>query len=128
MTIPSHKYIYTGAGIQCIIAKSFAFIFQRNMPSLGLLGIVLPDESFYDAALDGRDISIDFAANVVSVGGRNFAFRLSRMERALFEHGGVASAFRRFGKRLFETMAAERGLGERNRTGVQPAAASGLEW
>ncbi|PLN81548.1 aconitase family protein [Aspergillus taichungensis] len=115
-----------GTGIQCVIAKSFAFIFQRNMPNLGLLGIVLPDESFYDVALDGRDISIDFATNVVRVGGRDFAFRLSRMEKALFEHGGVASAFRRFGKRLFEVMAAGRGEGGRIRTGVQPAVTSGL--
>ncbi|PLB35820.1 uncharacterized protein BDW47DRAFT_127861 [Aspergillus candidus] len=76
---------------------------------LGLLGIVLQDESLYDAALDDRDISIDFATNVVSVGGRDFAFRLSRMEKALFEHGGIASAFRKFGKRLFEVMAAPRG-------------------
>ncbi|PKY06246.1 aconitase family protein [Aspergillus campestris IBT 28561] len=118
-----------GTGIQCIIAKSFTFIFQRNMPNLGLLGIVLQDESFYDVALDGRDISIDFVTNVFSVGGRNFAFRLSRMEKALFEHGGVASAFRRFGKRLFEVMAVERGLGGRDRAKVvQSGGAAGLEW
>ena len=99
------------------------------MPNLGLLGIVLPDESFYDAALDGRAISIDFATNVVSVGGRAFAFQLSPMEKALVETGGVASAFRRFGKRLFEVMASEKRSGGRDRDVVQSGAGDvGLEW
>jgi 3-isopropylmalate dehydratase small subunit len=35
-----------GAGVQCVIARSFAFIYARNQPNLGLLGIVMEDEEF----------------------------------------------------------------------------------
>jgi hypothetical protein len=29
------------AGVQCVIAPSYAFIYGRNQPNMGLLGIVL---------------------------------------------------------------------------------------
>lgn len=48
-----------GAGVQAVIARSFAFIYGRNQPSLGLLGIVMSDERFYEAAKEGEEIEID---------------------------------------------------------------------
>ncbi|KAK6835654.1 hypothetical protein RU639_002147 [Aspergillus parasiticus] len=44
-----------GCGVKCVIAKSFAFIFQRNMPNLGLLGITMPEKSFHAAVEDGAE-------------------------------------------------------------------------
>ncbi|RDL41554.1 Uncharacterized protein BP5553_01533 [Venustampulla echinocandica] len=95
-----------GCGIVCVIAKSFAFIYGRNQPNLGLLGITITDESFYDAAIDGEDIKIDLEARKITVGGGEWAFNLSAMEMKLIEIGGITGAFRKFGKRLFEVMCA----------------------
>ncbi|KAK8081097.1 hypothetical protein PG997_008915 [Apiospora hydei] len=123
-----------GAGVRCVIAPSFAFIYSRNQPSLGLLGITIADPAFYDAVDYGGDgcegyndteIEIDLVANVVRiVGGRSsisggdgggvndnnnsrnteFPFELSQMEKSLTELGGVAPAFNKFGKQIFDAL------------------------
>jgi 3-isopropylmalate dehydratase small subunit len=95
-----------GCGLKCVIAKSFAFIFQRNMPNLGLLGITMPNESFYATAKDGSEISIDLRAHAIDIDRVRFEFELSQMEQELFRHGGITSAFRKFGNRLFEELTA----------------------
>ncbi|KAF4225630.1 hypothetical protein CNMCM6457_008052 [Aspergillus fumigatiaffinis] len=95
-----------GCGLKCVIAKSFAFIFQRNMPNLGLLGITMPNESFYATAKDGSEISIDLRAHAIDIDRVRFEFELSQMEQELFRHGGITSAFRKFGNRLFEELSA----------------------
>ena len=94
-----------------MIAKSFAFIYARNQPNLGLLGIAISDESFYEAAKDGVEVIIDLARFVVRVDGveQEWAFQLSSMERELIEVGGLNSAFKKFGKRLFNVMCAPKG-------------------
>lgn len=93
-----------GAGVQCVIARSFAFIYSRNQPSLGLLGITIADEAFYDAARDGEAIEVDLDQNVAIVGGREFPFELSQMEKSLTSLGGVAPAFNKFGKKIFDAL------------------------
>jgi 3-isopropylmalate dehydratase small subunit len=93
-----------GVGIKCVIAKSFAFIYSRNQPSLGLLGITIEDEAFYEAVTDGVDIDIDLVANVARVGGKEFPFELSQMEKSLTSLGGVAPAFNKFGKQIFDAL------------------------
>ncbi|KAB8265420.1 hypothetical protein BDV32DRAFT_144709 [Aspergillus pseudonomiae] len=99
-----------GCGIKCVIAQSFAFIFQRNMPNLGLLGITIAEKSFHAAVEDGAEIAIDFDDGIINMNGRTFRFNLSPMERELFHHGGIASAFRKFGNNLFEAMMEGKGL------------------
>lgn len=116
-----------------MIAKSYSFIFQRNMPSLGLLGITLTDEEFYDAAQDGNEISIDFKTKVINVDGKQYAFQLSQMERELFQHGGIASAFQKFGNRLFEQMTRPKNLGGAKSLALRGSGESagphaGLQW
>ncbi|KAI0006237.1 hypothetical protein F4779DRAFT_597114 [Xylariaceae sp. FL0662B] len=93
-----------GCGVQCVIAKSFAFIYSRNQPSLGLLGIALSDDSFFEAARFGTDIEIDEHRNVVRVHEREFPFQLSGMEKELVNLGGVTPAFMKFGKQMFEAL------------------------
>ncbi|GAT21798.1 aconitase family protein [Aspergillus luchuensis] len=122
-----------GCGVQCVIAKSYSFIFQRNMPSLGLLGITLTDEAFYDVAEDGNEISIDFKTKVIDVDGKQFRFQLSQMERELFQHGGIASAFQKFGNRLFEQMTRPKNLGSAKSLALHGSGESagphaGLQW
>ncbi|KAE8344407.1 hypothetical protein BDV24DRAFT_171875 [Aspergillus arachidicola] len=79
-----------GCGVKCVIAKSFAFIFQRNMPNLGLLGITMPEKSFHTAVEDGAEIAIDFNDSIIYIDGR---------------------AFRKFGSNLFEAMTEGKRLG-----------------
>ncbi|UKZ95721.1 uncharacterized protein TrAFT101_010537 [Trichoderma asperellum] len=91
-----------GCGIKCVIAESFAFIYGRNQPSLGLLGFTMDDPAFYKAAADGEEISIDLETNSLTVGEQKFSFSLSAMERELVEAGGITPAFKKFGKQLFD--------------------------
>lgn len=115
--------------MQCVIAKSYAFIFQRNMPSLGLLGITITDESFYEAATDGAEISIDITANKILLNGSEISFQLSQMEKQLFDHGGITSAFSKFGNRVFEALTAPKnlaGAGSQPESGTNPHAK--LQW
>ncbi|KAH8646710.1 hypothetical protein BX600DRAFT_484655 [Xylariales sp. PMI_506] len=107
-----------GVGVRCVVARSFAFIYSRNQPSLGLLGITISDDAFYEAAQDGAAIELDLAANVARVtvaqgdgGGeeevvvvKEFPFELSQMEKSLTSLGGVAPAFNKFGKQIFDAL------------------------
>jgi 3-isopropylmalate dehydratase small subunit len=93
-----------GCGVKCVIAESFAFIYSRNQPSLGLVGIVITDPSFYELAVDGAEISIDLEANKLQVKGKEFGFDFSEMERKLMDLGGITQAFHKYGKELFQTM------------------------
>jgi 3-isopropylmalate dehydratase small subunit len=89
-----------------VIAKSFAFIFGRNLPNLGLLGIIISDSKFYEVAVDAADISIDLVERKIKVGDGEWEFELSQMEKELIKAGGITHAFEKFGKRLFEVMCA----------------------
>lgn len=87
-----------------MIARSFAFIYSRNQPSLGLLGITISDDNFYSLAQDGAELGVDLDTNVLYVDGREFPFQLSPMEKQLMNLGGITPAFQKFGKQLFEAL------------------------
>jgi 3-isopropylmalate dehydratase small subunit len=93
-----------GAGVRCVIAKSFAFIYARNQPNIGLLGITIADDDFYRLATRGADISIDLASSQVYCGGKAFAFQLSAMEKSLIAAGGLTEAFKKFGTHVFDAL------------------------
>ncbi|PNP47017.1 hypothetical protein THARTR1_10522 [Trichoderma harzianum] len=115
-----------GCGIKCVIAESFAFIYGRNQPSLGLLGFTMDDPAFFEAAVDGAEISIDLEASKVNVGGAEFSFQLSTMERELVEAGGITPAFKKFGKQLFDMICGSTKDGRRAvEVGGQ---AAGMQW
>lgn len=104
-----------GCGVQAVIAKSFSFIYERNTPNLGLLGIVIQDETFYEVAAEGEELEIDLGKSVVRMIGDSgevrgqWAFEMSDMEKELIELGGITSAFRRFGKGLFDVLTTPKG-------------------
>lgn len=112
-----------GCGIQCVISKSFAFIFGRNVPSLGLLGFNITDETFYEAAKDGRRIKIDVTARKVwvDVDGewKAWDFVLSEMEYRLTVNKGVAESFKKYGKRVWDEFTKGSGDAERHEAGVE---------
>lgn len=93
-----------GVGVKAVIGRSFAFIYSRNQPSLGLPGIVMEDEDFYEMAKEGAYISVDLDARSIEVGGRKFEFQLSDIEYNLIANKGVAATFRTYGKDLWKKM------------------------
>ena len=105
-----------GCGVVCVIAKSFAFIFGRNLPSLGLMGFNMPVHSeFWDVAWggeggvgEGREIEVDVEGRVVRVDVEgewsSWGFELSEIEFQLTVNRGVTESFKRYGKRIWGEM------------------------
>lgn len=102
-----------GTGVQCVIAKSFAFIYSRNQSNLGLLGFEMKDPRFWEIIADGREMRIDLDRSLLQVqvddhgAGEIFSFSLSPMQRRLMECGGAANAFGRWGKGLWEALTSQ---------------------
>jgi homoaconitate hydratase len=92
------------AGIQAVIAKSYAFIYGRNQANNGLLGIKLNDEEFYELAHDGEEVSIDVTNHVVHCGGKGFSFRLDPIQQKLLSSGGLIKVYNQFGADLFKKL------------------------
>jgi 3-isopropylmalate dehydratase small subunit len=95
-----------GTGVQCVIARSFAFIYARNQPNMGLLGIVMEDEAFYEVTNDGIEIEIRVDERVMIVNGKQFRFTLSDLEVRLWKQGGISPAFAKWGKKILEQVTA----------------------
>jgi 3-isopropylmalate dehydratase small subunit len=93
-----------GAGVKCVIAKSYSFIYARNQPALGLLGIIMNDEEFYVLAKDALEISVDVDARTITLAGREFPFTLSELEIKLWQQGGMTAAFRAWGSGILEKL------------------------
>ncbi|KAI0112253.1 hypothetical protein GGR51DRAFT_557435 [Nemania sp. FL0031] len=110
-----------GCGIKCVIAESFAFIYARNQPNLGLVGIQVSregdGEKLYDNAQMGSEIEVDMDASVIRCGGGTFHFKLSAMEKQLIQVGGIEKAFERFGKDLFNQLCRTQNRPPQNTTG-----------
>ncbi|KAI1426361.1 hypothetical protein F5Y12DRAFT_784069 [Xylaria sp. FL1777] len=102
-----------GCGVKCVIAETFAFIYARNQPNIGILGIQVPrgsdGPSLYDLAQMGSEIEVDMGASVIRCGGSEFHFELSEIERQLIQVGGIKKAFQRFGKGLFDQLCRPQG-------------------
>ncbi|MBK7863864.1 MAG: 3-isopropylmalate dehydratase [Archangiaceae bacterium] len=94
-----------GAGIQAVIAKSYAFIHKRNLVNEALPYLVVKDPAFYELAAEGVDVKVDLAAGTVSLAGRSFAAEQpSAIVQALQREGGLVPAIQRHGKTVFEAL------------------------
>lgn len=89
------------AGIEAVIAKSFAFIYQRNQVNNGLMGIKLQDDSFFQVAQEGKDIVIDIKNRQIHCEGKSFIFGLERIQEQLLREGGLVRTYERYGPSLF---------------------------
>lgn len=105
----SKRLLDSGCGIKCVIAESYAFIYSRNSPSLGLTSVVITDSGFYKVAQDGVDINVKIDEGKIQVGGKQFTFEFSVVERRLMDLGGIAQAFNEHGKSVFEALSAPSG-------------------
>jgi 3-isopropylmalate dehydratase small subunit len=91
--------------VQAVIAKSFAFIYGRNQPSLGLLGIITTDDAFFEAATEGVEISIDVPTRTIVVGrGKEFRFKMAEMEYRLTVNKGITESYKMYGKAIWEKL------------------------
>ncbi|KAJ5964340.1 aconitase iron-sulfur domain-containing protein [Penicillium vulpinum] len=97
-----------GLGVKCVIARSFSFIYGRNQPTIGLLGLTITDDDFYASTQTGVDIEINLPRRLVTVGGRSYSFVLDEMELALIQQRGLAAAYKKFGKAVFQSLCDER--------------------
>ncbi|KAJ5587977.1 aconitase family protein [Penicillium hispanicum] len=131
-SIYSHRY-FIGLGVRCVIGRSFAFIFGRNLPNMGILRFVIDDDVFYEAAVDGVEIQISLDDRQVQVGELTFHFQLSDMELALIENQGMTSAYQKFGKDIFHSLSGGKGIHEFSQELVDekselPAGMRDLQW
>ena len=78
-----------GAGIKCVIAPSFARIFENNMFANGLLCITLPQETI-DKLFSERPkvISVDLKKDVIKLGDESVKFEISDYQKDLIKNGG----------------------------------------
>jgi len=98
-----------GAGIQAIIARSYAFIHKRNLVNEALPYLVIRDEAFYQLAQEGAELEIDLAGGLVRhvPSGATFQAQVpSPMIQALTAAGGLVPAIQRHGVEVFSALSA----------------------
>jgi homoaconitate hydratase len=94
-----------GAGVQAIIARSYAFIHKRNLVNEALPFLVVHDPEFYELAKEGEPVEVDLARGRASVAGRSFAAEEpSKIIQALVGEGGIVPAIQRHGTAVFEKL------------------------
>jgi aconitate hydratase/homoaconitate hydratase len=96
-----------GAGIEAIVAKSYAFIHKRNLVNEALPFLVVQDARFYELAKEGEPVEVDLAQGTVQVAGQSFrAEEPSKMIQALNAEGGIVPAIQHHGTQVFEKLTA----------------------
>ncbi|MGO8946656.1 MAG: aconitase family protein [Ktedonobacterales bacterium] len=96
-----------GAGIQAVIARSYAFIHKRNLVNEALPYLVVTDDAFYQVAGEGAELEIDLATGVVRdvAGGRQFQAQVpTPMIQALTAEGGLVAAVQHHGREVFSAL------------------------
>ena len=92
---------------------------------------MLDNDDFHTLATDGAEIKIDVPSRQVRVAGTTFSFKFDDMELALIGNGGMAPAFGRFGKDVFEQLSASpgrAGSGALDRDQNEGGASRELQW
>jgi 3-isopropylmalate dehydratase small subunit len=96
-----------GAGIEAIVARSYAFIHKRNLVNEALPFLVVQDARFHELAKEGEEIEVDLARGAVRVGGEEFAAEEpSSIVQALVGEGGIVPAIQHHGTSVFEKLTA----------------------
>ena len=96
-----------GAGIRAVIARSYAFIHKRNLVNEAVPFLVVRDDGFFAAALEGKPIEVNLDRGVVTVEGRHYqAQQPSRIIQALAGEGGIVPAIQHHGTSVFEKLTA----------------------
>ncbi|KAA0227927.1 3-isopropylmalate dehydratase [candidate division KSB1 bacterium] len=81
-----------GAGVQAVIAKSFAYIHKRNLVNDALPFIILRDEDFYQSVQDGGELRVDLATATVTHNGKTYqGASLPPVMRRIMQSGGLVA-------------------------------------
>lgn len=72
-------------GIRCVIAESFAPIFAANCIRNGMLPVVLAPDAIH--MLAGQDVTVDLAAQLVSVGQAHWTFSIEAEAKTMLLEG-----------------------------------------
>ncbi|MAE70805.1 MAG: 3-isopropylmalate dehydratase [Gemmatimonadetes bacterium] len=97
-----------GAGVEAVIAKSFAFIHKRNLVNDALPHLVITDQRFYELAQEAEEIEIDPATREVvhlATGERFRGSAPAPIVGALLRAGGLVPAIRAHGVDVFGVLA-----------------------
>jgi aconitate hydratase/homoaconitate hydratase len=79
-----------GAGVQAIIAKSFAYIHKRNLVNEAIPFLIVRDENFYAAVKDGEALEVDFVNGTVAHRGKVYrGERLPQIMTGIMADGGL---------------------------------------
>src|SRR5258708_3324067 len=82
-----------GAGVEAIVATSYAFIHRLKLVHEALPFLVVQDAAFYALANEGEEIEVDLAQGRVRIAGRSFAAEApSKIIQALVGEGGIVPA------------------------------------
>eukprot|EP00923_Selenidium_pygospionis_P037950 GHVN01066397.1.p1 GENE.GHVN01066397.1~~GHVN01066397.1.p1 ORF type:complete len:347 (+),score=23.64 GHVN01066397.1:1166-2206(+) len=95
-------------GVKAVIAKSFSFIFGRNLLTLSLLGLQIQDEDFYKLAQENTEIEINVperSVRVMSNPEKHFPFDLPEIQEFIYERGGIVNMYKHFKQLLFSELA-----------------------
>ena len=98
-----------GAGIQLVIARSFAFIHKRNLVNEALPYLVVLDDAFYALATEDAQLEVDLASGTVRHVGSGRTFQAetpSAIVQALQKEGGLVPAIQHHGKDVFDQLSA----------------------
>ena len=100
------------AGVQAVIAKSYAFIHKRNLVNEAVPYFVLSDPAFHASVKDGDPISIRLEDAVVEHGGKEYpAEPVSRIALQILSEGGIVPAVQRHGKGTFDVLTSGAAVG-----------------
>ncbi|MGH7597568.1 MAG: aconitase family protein [bacterium] len=79
-----------GAGVQAIIAKSFAYIHKRNLVNEAIPFLIVRDENFYATVKDGDPLEVDFVSGTVAHRGKIYhGEKLPQVMTGIMSHGGL---------------------------------------
>jgi len=92
------------AGIKCIIAKSFSFIFYRNLLTLNMLGIIIKDDDFYNNLTEMTQIQVNVQDKKVIIDNRQFSFSMTSIEEVIYQNGGVIGLYEKYKDRGFSEL------------------------
>jgi len=85
-----------GAGVQTIIAKSFAYIHKRNLVNEAIPFLIVRDESFYANVKDGDPLEVDFVNGAVAHQDKLYhGERLPQVMTGIMDNGGLVPHVRK---------------------------------
>jgi aconitate hydratase/homoaconitate hydratase len=93
-----------GAGIQAIIARSYAFIHKRNLVNEALPFFIILNPRFYELATENTELEVNLdtdAVRVLSTGEEFQAEDVTKIVRSLQAEGGLVPATQRYGASVF---------------------------